>query len=162
MRGAISNTSPLLYLYRIGVVEWLGRLFEEVWVPDAVFEELEEGSRRGYDVPRPADYPWVERVNPQQMPAEWFALELGRGELATMALGLEHPERVILLDDLLARRVAEAAGLKVWGTLRVLIEGKKEGFVEELAPYVDRLVDAGMWLSADIRRRILRLAGESP
>ncbi|MDQ7029174.1 MAG: hypothetical protein Q9O62_05035 [Ardenticatenia bacterium] len=44
-----------------------------------------------------------------------------------MALGLEHPERIVLLDDLLARRVAEAAGLQVWGTLRVLLEGKKGG-----------------------------------
>ncbi|MDQ6965014.1 MAG: DUF3368 domain-containing protein [Mariprofundales bacterium] len=162
MRKAISNTSPLLYLYRIGVVEWLGALFDEVWVADAVLEELEEGRRKGYDVPRPEDYEWVRKVNPERMPAEWFALDLGRGELATMALGLEHPERIVLLDDLLARRVAEAAGLQVWGTLRVLLEGKRAGLTHKLAPYVDRLVDAGMWLSADIRRRILHLAGEAP
>ncbi|HFC08602.1 MAG TPA: DUF3368 domain-containing protein [Chloroflexi bacterium] len=160
MRKAISNTSPLLYLYRIGVIEWLGALFEEVWVPDAVIAELEEGRRRGYDVPRLGGYSWVKRVNPEHLPAEWFALDLGKGELAAMALGLANPERVILLDDLLARRVAEAAGLQVWGTLRVLLEGKKAGLAPLLAPYVDRLAEAGMWLSADIRQRILRLAGE--
>jgi len=113
---AISNTSPLLYLYRIGVMEWLGQLFEEVWVPDAVVEELEEGGQRGYDVLRLENCLWIKRTNPQQMPTEWFALDLGRGELAAMALGLEHPEQTLLLDDLLARRVAEAAGLRVWGT----------------------------------------------
>jgi len=161
VKGGISNTSPLLYLYRIGAIAWLGELFEKVWVPDAVFEELEEGRRRGYDVPQLAAYKWIERHNPQHLPAQWFALDLGRGELAVMALGLEHPERIVLLDDLLARRVAEAAGLKVWGTLRVLLEAKRAGLVKELAPYVERLADAGMWLSDDIRRRILRLAGES-
>jgi predicted nucleic acid-binding protein len=36
MREAISNTSPLLYLYRIGIVEWLTKLFSEVWTPTAV------------------------------------------------------------------------------------------------------------------------------
>lgn len=162
MGRAISNTSPLLYLYRIEVMEWLGQLFDEVWIADAILEELEEGRRRGYDVPRPEKYKWVHQVNPKQMPAEWFALDLGRGELAAMALGLEHQEEIVLLDDLLARRVAEAAGLQVWGTLRVLLEGKRAGLTHELAPYVDRLVDAGMWLSADIRRRILHLAGEAP
>lgn len=162
MGKVISNTSPLLYLYRIGVMEWLGQLFEEVWVPDAVFEELEEGGQRGYDVPRLENYLWIKRTNPQQMPAEWFALDLGRGELAAMALGLEHPEQTLLLDDLLARRMAEAAGLRVWGTLRVLLEGKRAGLTQALAPYVDRLMDAGMWLSADIRQRILRLADEAP
>ena len=30
MPEAITNTSPLLYLYRIGVLEWLPGLFNEV------------------------------------------------------------------------------------------------------------------------------------
>ena len=40
MLNAISNTSPLLYLYRIGGIEWLPKLFNEVWTPDAVRNEL--------------------------------------------------------------------------------------------------------------------------
>lgn len=160
MGKAISNTLPLLYLYRIGVLDWLGRLFEEVWVPAAVIFELEEGRRRGYDVPCVSDYAWVKQVNPRTMPSEWLVLDLGRGELATIALALEHPEHVVLLDNWLARRTARAAGIEVWGTLRVLLEAKERGLTKRLAPYVERLVDAGMWLSVDIRHRILRLAGE--
>ena len=158
---AISNTSPLLYLYRIGGIEWLKALFGEVWVPDAVIQELEEGRRRGYDVPRVLEFDWIRRVNPTHTPVEWFALDLGRGELAAMALGVENPMHVILIDDLLARRVAEAAGLQVWGTLKVLLETKHVGLIPAVAPYVDRLVDAGLWVSADIRQRILRLANEA-
>ncbi len=56
MPEAISNTSPLLYLYRVGVLEWLPSLFNEIWAPHAVVLELEEGRRRGYDVPDPRDY----------------------------------------------------------------------------------------------------------
>jgi predicted nucleic acid-binding protein len=41
-----------------------------------------------------------------------------------MALALENPDRVVLLDDMLARRTAQAAGLQVWGTLKVLLEAK--------------------------------------
>ncbi len=33
MAKAISNTSPLLYLYRIEMIGWLSQLFEEVWIP---------------------------------------------------------------------------------------------------------------------------------
>ena len=33
MPKAISNTSPLLYLYRGGVLEWLPQLFNEVLYP---------------------------------------------------------------------------------------------------------------------------------
>ena len=31
MPEVISNTSPLLYLYRVGVIEWLPQLFREIW-----------------------------------------------------------------------------------------------------------------------------------
>jgi predicted nucleic acid-binding protein len=85
---------------------------------------------------------------------------LGPGELAAMALGLEHPDHVILLDDALARRVAQAAGLGVWGTLKVLLEAKTRGLTPQIAPHVNKLEKAGMWLSSDIRQRILFLAGE--
>jgi predicted nucleic acid-binding protein len=36
-----------------------------------------------------------------------------------MAIALENPTRIILLDDMLARRTTQAAGLTVWGTLKV-------------------------------------------
>ncbi len=55
MPDAISNTSPLLYLYRIGIIEWMPRLFESIWAPSAVVAELREGQQRGYEVPIAAD-----------------------------------------------------------------------------------------------------------
>ena len=161
MAKAISNTSPLLYLYRIGIIDWLPKLFDEVWIPTAGWEELQEGQRKGYDVPKPGDYGWLSVVDPKAMPSEWLSLDLGLGELAAMALELENPTHVILLDDLLARRTAQAAGLIVWGTLKVLLEGKAQGLAVKIEPYVSRLDNAGMWLSDDIRQRILALAGES-
>ena len=161
MLKAISNTSPLLYLYRIGGIDWLPRLFEEVWIPDAVKNELQVGRSKGYDVPNPEDYPWLKVVNPKSIPSEWLALDLGPGELTAIALGLENPERILLIDDLLARRIAKAAGLKVWGTLKVLLEAKSQGLIDTVKPYVSKLSDSGMWISAEIRKRILKLAGET-
>ena len=162
MPEAISNTSPLLYLYRIDALDWLPRLFSEVWIPAAVLDELEEGRRKGYEVPVPSHYSWLQVVNPRATPSEWLSLDLGVGELAAMALALEHPTRVVLLDDMLARRTAQAAGLTVWGTLKVLLEAKAHGLTDRIDPLVNRLSDTGMWLSDEIRQRILALAGESP
>ena len=95
------------------------------------------------------------------MPSEWLALDLGAGELAAMALALENPQHVVLLDDMLARRTAQAAGLQVWGTLKVLLEAKSQGLVVKVEPYVTSLNEAGMWVSAEVKLRILVLAGES-
>lgn len=162
MPELISNTSPLLYLYRIGALEWLTKLCSaEIWIPSAVVLELEEGRRLGYDVPNPSHYDWLRLVEPRSIPSEWLTTDLGAGELAAMALALENPDRVVLLDDSLARRIAQAAGLKVWGTLKVLLEAKSHGLTPTIAPLVDRLESAGMWISGGIRKRILNLAGEN-
>ena len=90
MPKAISNTSPLLYLYRVGAIRWFPKLFDEIWTPNAVKNELLAGKSKGYDVPDPSDYAWLKIVNPKSMPSEWLALDLGAGEIAAMALALEN------------------------------------------------------------------------
>ena len=160
MAEVVSNTSPLLYLYRIQVLDWLPALGGEVWIPKAVELELLEGQRRGYDVPDPARYDWLRIVDPGVIPSEWLTLDLGSGELAALALALEHPECTVLLDDRHARRVAASAGLDVRGTLGVLIEAKSRGLTERIEPLVDRLENTGMWMSDTVRNRVLALAGE--
>jgi len=160
MLNAISNTSPLLYLYRIDALKWLPSLFAEIWIPGAVVFELQEGRQKGYDVPNPSDYNGIKIIEPKIIPSEWFAVDLGAGELAAMSLAMEYPENIILLDDALARRTAKAAGLNVWGTLRILLEGKSHGLIENVKPQLNLLEDAGMWVSEGIRQRLLALAGE--
>lgn len=161
MREAITNTSPLVYLYRIQALGWLPKLFHEIWTPGAVVDELKEGLRRSYDVPDPSRIAWIRVAEPSSRPSEWLSADLGAGELAAIALALEHPSKILILDDGLARRKAQAAGLVVWGTLKVLLEAKAQGLTERVEPHVDRLADAGLWFSAEIRDRILRLAGET-
>ena len=79
---------------------------------------------------------------------------------------LDMPEPIVLkcsrdsVVDALARRTARAAGLTAWGTLRVVLEAKKPRLVPSVAPLVDLLAASGMWMSPDIRKRVLSLAGE--
>jgi predicted nucleic acid-binding protein len=90
MPEAITNTSPVLYLHRIGVLEWLPQLCDDIWIPQAVVDELQVGRRNGYEVPIPETYPWLEVVEPRAVPSEWLSLDLGPGELAVLAIALDH------------------------------------------------------------------------
>jgi predicted nucleic acid-binding protein len=159
--SAVTNTSPLLYLYRIGALGWLRSLFSSVWVPQAVVEELQEGRQKGHDVPRPESIEGLEIIAPRTVPSEWLVFDLGAGELAALTLGLEHRERIVLLDDAVARRIGQAAGLNVWGTLKVLLEAKAAGLTGSIAPLLVKLKQAGLWMSEDVRQRVLSLAGEA-
>ncbi len=66
MTDVISNTSPLLYLYRIGGIDWLPCLFNEIWKPSVVKNELLAGRIKGYDDIMPIY--WGRSILPRWMP----------------------------------------------------------------------------------------------
>lgn len=78
-----------------------------------------------------------------------------------MALALEIPEAVVILDDLLARRVAETMGIQLTGTLGVMLAAKRVGLIEAIAPILDKLQALRFRVSPTTRRIVLKLAGES-
>jgi hypothetical protein len=161
MAEAIADTSAMFYLHQIGALGWLGELFNDVLIPTAVIDELAVGRERGHNVPDIAGFPWIHVVNPERAPSQWLSLDLGPGELAVLGLALENPRLTVILDEALARTLAQSAGLKVWGTLRILLEAKGRGLTPSIAPLLDRLKAAGMWISDELRTRVLALAGEA-
>jgi predicted nucleic acid-binding protein len=131
-----------------------------VWIPSAVVSELQAGQLKECGVPNPNDYGWIRVVEPRSLPSEWFAVDLGVGEIAAISLAMDYPEAIILLDDALARRTAKAAGLHVWGTLRILLETKANGLIDNVKSPLNRVSEAGMRISEEIAQRVLVLAGE--
>jgi predicted nucleic acid-binding protein len=161
MTRATCSVSPVVFLYRIGVLDWLPHLFDEVWMPSEVLDDLLEARFIGYDVPSPFNLPWVQYQDPQlTIPGAWMALDLTSGEVAAMSLAFENRDCIVLLDEPMGRRAAKAVGIPYWGTLKILLEAKRRGLTDRIAPYVDRLGKTGLWIMGDTRQRILRLAGE--
>jgi predicted nucleic acid-binding protein len=163
VRKAICSTSTLLYLHRLQALVLLPKLFDEVWVPSDVLEELQRARFIGLDVPHLFDYDWIKYTDPQAtLPSAWLAQELSNSDLVVMSLGFEIPGSIILIDDGQARKSGHVAGLSIWGTLQVLLEAKISGLIKDITPYVDRMdTEMGMWLSEKTRQRILRLVGEA-
>jgi predicted nucleic acid-binding protein len=156
----ISNTSPLQYLHQLGQLELLRRLSERVIVPPAVVEELAAGKAAGFDVPVVSGLDWIMVRSPLGASAERLVADLGRGETQVLMLALESPRSVAVLDDAMARRVAITLGIKVTGTLGLLLDSKAAGFVPSVKLFLDRLEELGFWVSRRARILVLRRAGE--
>ena len=162
MTNAVCSVSPIIYLHRIGALEWMPKLFEQIWMPSVVLEDLLEGRFIGYNVPSPFDLTWIDYKDPElTIPSAWMALDLSSGEVAAMAVAFEHSKCTVLLDDPLARKAARAVGLECWGSLKILLEAKARGFTDKIAPYVDRMGNTGIWIPEETRQRILKLADEA-
>ena len=75
-------------------------------------------------------------------------------------LTLEQREMVAVLDDGLARRIAESLGLPLTGTLGLLLDAKRAGLIESVAPILDRLQQLRFRLAPHTRKAVLNLANE--
>lgn len=161
MPEIISDTSALQYLHQADHLNLLRLLYGRIVVPEAVAAEITEGRALGYSLPELSTLEWVqiEPVVGRRLLA--LATDLGKGEREVLGLATERPEATALLDDGLARRVADHLGISFTGTLGVLLRAKAEGHLDRVKPIVDRLQSLGFHLDDTTRAAILELAGEA-
>ena len=112
MPEIISNTSPLQYLHQLGVLDILPKLVTTVTVPPAVEEELAAGRALGLNLPHLQSLGWITVRRPSSAAALPLITDLGPGEREVLALALETPDSVCVLDDALARQVARTMQLR--------------------------------------------------
>jgi predicted nucleic acid-binding protein len=157
----ICNTSPLQYLHQIGLLDIIHSLAGSIIVPPFVVAELYAGIEKGLDLPQPENIEWVRIQAPISTSAVTLITDLGPGESQVLMLVLEMPGSIALLDDALARRVANARGIPIKGTLGLLLDAKRVGLLETVEPSLDRLHELGFHLAEQTRIAVLKLAGES-
>lgn len=160
MPEIISNTSPLQYLHQLRLLHILPALVSRVTIPPAVVDELAAGRERGLDLPDPEQIGWIAVRAPASIAALALVTDLGRGEAEVLALALETRNAVMVIDDSLARRVAQTLDLRFRGTLGLLLDAKRAGIVPAVAPLLDRLDELRFRLDPSPRRDVLALAGE--
>ncbi|MGH8002097.1 MAG: DUF3368 domain-containing protein [Brasilonema sp.] len=66
----------------------------------------------------------------------------------------------IILDDRNARRIAQQLGLKVIGTVEMLLHAKQKGVIANVKPLLAALAQADFPIAEPLVQNTLRLAGE--
>lgn len=160
-RLIVCNTTPVINLAEIGRLELLDQMLGKVFLPPAVVTELKakrelfpEASEAAntLEVLAPTDKLLVEGLNSMVHP----------GEAECLALGMENPGTLLILDDRQARAVAASKGLPFTGTLGILGEARARGLIPQLAPVIRDLRErARFWISPALEARVLREAGEA-
>lgn len=158
---AVSNSSPLIFLSKIGRVHHLVQLFEKVIIPREVYEEVViKGSEKGYPDAQAVDE-LVRRKFIEVKGVEISHLEeapIKEGEKAALSLALEEGIDEILIDEAKVRRMARLFGLRPHGTLWVLTRLYEEDLVsiEELKSSIFELIEKGYRIRQDMLMEILR------
>ncbi len=161
MPDIICNTSPIQYLHQLGLLHLLPSLADRITIPTAVAEELDEGRRLGVSLPEVGTLPWVTIRSPRSMPVLRLVTDLGPGETEVLALALETEDPIVILDDALARRAAEFLGLRLTGTLSLLLDAKRTGVIPQVASVLSELHALNFRVAGQTRAAVFKLAGES-
>ncbi|MGC9349020.1 MAG: hypothetical protein ACP5JG_12825 [Anaerolineae bacterium] len=157
----VSNAGPLLALAKLNILHLLKRLYDRVYIPQAVYEEtIVVGLRRGYEDAhilklflKQAD--WVPTT--VSVPSEIGTLRLDRGEQESLALA-QSLEALILIDEERGRMRAREFGLTVLGTLGILVTAYREGMIEtdQLRFYLGQITSRDdIWISPTLCLRVL-------
>ena len=157
----VPNAGPLIALARIGQLDLLRTLCGELRIPPPVYHEVAvpDGTRSGALEVRSATWIHVNEVC-DHTAVELLGERLGAGESAAIVLGLEQGADLLLMDEARGRRVAESRGLKVTGTLGLIVEAKQRGLLRAVTPLMDALLAAGFRMSEGLYETARLLAGE--
>jgi predicted nucleic acid-binding protein len=156
----IVNASPLIVLGKAGCLSLLEDLADVLIIPAAVAIEVRSGPMHD----PAADWlrtSGASHVAPLlSIPSNIGTFQLGRGESAVLATAVSQPGSETILDDLAARRAAVSLGVSVRGTLAVILTAKQRGLIPLAAPLMDRVQQAGLFVSPSLRAQALALVGE--
>lgn len=161
----ITDATVLIYLARLGNLDYLDELFDDVQVSEMVYEEaVTRGEKEQYADALPIKEATDRFIdtralsNETETRADQIQKSSGidRGECTAIALAEKEDARC-LTDDHAARQTAKSLGIDIGGTIYVLLEALDNGQIsfEEYVNKLDNLTDNGFRMSASLYRRAI-------
>ena len=161
---AVSNTSPISNLAAIGRLELLKSQFPELWIPDAVAEELAAHPDPVAQaiIQNAIRAQWIRIRAPQDSALfRLLLLQLHRGEAEAISLATDLNADFVLIDEQEGRQLASRTGLAVTGVLGVLLRAKRAGEIPAVKPEMELLRSkAHFFVSPQWEKKVLTAASE--
>ena len=149
-RIVIADTSFLIAIQKMHLFDEIQDLYHQIYITKKIEEEFQ------FALPD-----WILIQEPLNITIQAvLSLTLDPGEASAIALAYSFNDVILIIDDLKARKEANALGFKITGTLGVLFKLKEKGLINSLKQKVLQLAEIGFRINPKIIEEILRNAGE--
>lgn len=161
MLKVVVNSTPLIVLCNIGMLSLLKEMYGEIIIPEAVYKEI-TAKMDSACIAVNQSMDWIKILKiPANEKLKIYRARLHAGEVEVMLLAQQLPVAdLVIIDDNAAKTTAKFLGLKVTGTLGVLLKAKKLGLISSIRPLIEKIVQSGFYISDNIKNIILHSAGE--
>lgn len=156
----ISDTTPIISLMKIDRLELLQKLFDVVYIPKAVYQELTENEAFPEEIRivQECEFLYVEEVdNEKSVTILRNFTGLDAGESEAIILADEKHSDVLLMDEYKGRKVAKKLGITITGTIGILTQAFDEGMLmrEDVEECIECLKESGIRISEKLYQRLL-------
>ena len=161
--NVVSNTGPIIALAKLGRLDILQSLFSKVLIPTMVHRELMGKIGHEWGAIEKGLQSFISTVPPTATHQEAFnaLLSVDEGERQAISLAIiTGSETLLLLDDKAGRTAAKQLGVRVTGTVGLLLLAKDRGLITSVKESLQILRFFGYWLSDDIIATTIKMAEE--
>lgn len=155
----VSDTTPIISLMKAGQLELLQRLFDVVYIPEAVYRELTVNEAFSEEVRtvQECEFLYVQKVDNGKSAAilrQFTGLDAGESE--AIILADEKHSDVLLMDEHRGRQVAKKMGITITGTIGILTQAFDERMLtkEDVEKCIGRLNESGIRISEKLYQKL--------
>lgn len=148
---AISDTTALIILAKSDILPLLSNLFEEIYIPQAVYDEFTFRDDIVKFRIEKFDKISLRKISDLKVLKRIKKFNIDDGEVEAIALALEL-NLMLIIDEKKGRKIAMSQGLKIVGVLGILIENYRQDFIsfEDLHYYFELVKKNGLRVSKEL------------
>ena len=154
----VVDSSCLIGLAQINLFKLLKELFSEVYIPDAVYNEVVikgKGEIGSEDTETAIKDGWIlKRTINDEVAVNALTTILGKGEAEAIILYKELELDCALIDERTARSMADLMNINTMGVLGIIDSAIKKGFSVDKKKVIDRLKDSGFRISDKLYKKM--------
>jgi predicted nucleic acid-binding protein len=154
----VVDSGPVISLALIGKLDILEAIYGEICTSEAVWQEISRYSGL-FNIPQARI---LEGRVKKLAGSNPFVGLMDSGEAEASALCLELKADYFIVDDRVARRIAEKWGIRCAGTLAALAKAKELTLISALRPLFSTLLSHNRYYKKDLLNLILADYGEAP
>lgn len=156
----VSDATPVISLLKINQLNLLHGLFQEVLIPQAVYDELTLNPAFEKEAIQIKECTFITKVEVgQEFSVNLFQRVTGldRGESEAIIYTDNEGADLILMDEIKGRKVAVQMGLNVMGTLGILLEAYEQKLLsrEEIFSGLDILKNSRRFISEALYKQLI-------
>ncbi len=157
----VSNAGPLITLSQVGKIHLLKKLYGTIIIPETVQYEIVVQGQGAAGAEEVGNASWINvQAVKNQLAVEFLRERLDAGESEAIVLATELKADLLLMDEARGRRISEAHGINLIGTLGFLAIAKKRGLITKVKPLLEQLISVGFYMSSDLYQVMLEQTGE--